>query len=162
MAEIKRQQNLGSLCLSGCWLLEKAILVPEINFNIPYNTELINKQALEAVNLAVKDVKAPGLWWAYDITYLDVLEGTLETGYFKESNMAGISLRAQIDRKNNVIVITIKGAGPYYSDLPVDKAKQYFSNALICELNKMVTIHTLNRSHSQQSINSCEEVGITK
>ncbi|POZ51507.1 hypothetical protein [Methylovulum psychrotolerans] len=147
----------ATVWLTGCWMLEKVVLMPESHSKIPFNTVLINKEVLDAVALAIKDVgardsdeKIPYLDlsgaikdvgvrdWDEQITYLDVSEGTLETGYFRKSNIAGIRTRVQIERDDKVIVIVVKGAGPYYSELPIEEGRRLLQAALIRRLAEAV------------------------
>jgi len=54
---------------------------------------LTNKQVLAIVALALQDVKANS--WSYEITYLDVVGGALETGYYRMPNIAAMQLRSR-------------------------------------------------------------------
>ena len=121
--------------LSSCGMLEKVWLVPEVRSEVPFDTKLINKQVLDAVAMAVTNVNVT--FWSRDITYLDVLEGTLETGYFRTPNIAAAQLRIEIDRDSKVIVLTVKGAGPYYSKLPVEECHRLFRAALLRKLSEV-------------------------
>ncbi len=120
----------------GCAMFEKVLLVPEVNSAVPFDTTLINMDALNAVALAVQDVNVS--FWNKDITYLDVLEGTLETGYFRKPNIAGLRLRAQVERNDKLIAITVKGAGPYYSKLSVEEGLQAIQTAITRRLAEAV------------------------
>ena len=99
--------------------------------------------ALNAVALAVKDVNVSS--WGKDITYLDVLEGTLETSYFRKPNIAGLRLRAQVERNDKLIAITVKGAGPYYSKLSVEEGLQAIQTAITRRLAEAVQAKKFNR-----------------
>ena len=129
---------------SGCAILEKAILVPEVHSSVPFETDLINIEVINAVALAVKDVVQIHSWHK-EVTYLDVLGGILETGYFRKPNIATIRLRVQIERDNKLIAITVKGSGPYYSKLPIESGHQAFQEAVTNRLAEAARIKKVAR-----------------
>lgn len=132
------------LWLCGCAVLEKVALVPEASSEISFDTVLINMEVLNIVALALKDANVTNLHT--EITYLDVLEGTLETGYFRESNIADMRLHVQIERDNKLIAIVLKGAGPYYSKLPVEESLWQVKEAIICRLAEAVKAKNISHS----------------
>ncbi len=121
----------------GCSLLEKIWLVPEVEVNVPFDPILYNKQVLDAITLAVGDLDGQkSILWNNDVTYLNVFEGELETGYYSTPNTAGIQLRVEIERDDHKIRLTVKGAGPYYSKLPLQEALEQIQSAVIRRLDE--------------------------
>ena len=123
----------------------KSFLVPEVDAEIPFNTVLTNKEVLDVITLAAHDVKVASgrdreLLYPYmdKITYLNVIEGTLETGNYSKSNVTGIRLRAEIERDKQLIDITVKGVSSYYSKLPIDKGLQEIQMAITQQLTEAV------------------------
>ena len=73
-----------------------------------------------------------------DVTYVNALEGELETRYYRKSNIAGMNFRAEIERDDQMIRLTVKGAGPYYSKLSLHEGLREVQTAVVCRLQEAV------------------------
>lgn len=121
------------LSLTGCTVLEKVLLVPEVNAEIPFNAKLTNEEILNTIASSVKKIKIanPNLFIHNDeITYLNVEKGIIETGRYSDSNVTGMRFHAEIERDEHLISITIKGVDIYYNRIPLDKGLQDIKTAI--------------------------------
>jgi len=50
--------------------------------------------------------------------------GVIETGEFSEANLAGFRVRGTYVLRENRMTLLLRGAGPYYIDLGVERAGQ--------------------------------------
>jgi hypothetical protein len=108
--------------LSGCSVLEYLWLVPRASGEVSFNPAYSNEEVIDIfVQLA-----QPELTGFNDPSesYRNIDEGIVEIGSYQKSNIAGYSAHTEIDRKQHVLTFVVKGAGPYYMALPVDKVKQ--------------------------------------
>ena len=113
----------ASLLLCSCGLIEGLGLVPRVRVSIPVTQDLTNEQLLTCVEQSVEKTRAMSVGWSFSTktTLSNVEKGVFETGDFGESNVAGLRVKAVIAGKPRFIELTLKGAGPYYSDLHVDQ-----------------------------------------
>jgi hypothetical protein len=115
--------------LSGCSVLEYLWLVPRANGEVSFNPAYSNEEILDVfVQLAQPELSG---FNAPSESYRNIDEGIIEIGSYQKSNIAGYSAHAEIDHKQHVLTFVVKGAGPYYMALPVDKVIQ----KIICKLS---------------------------
>lgn len=139
---LRLQLLIVVLSLTGCAVLEKVLLVPEMDAEMPFNPSLTNKEVLDAITLAVKDVQVANpdaRIYNENVTYFNVAEGVIETGHYGESNFTGMKLRAEIERDEHLIDITVKGTDIYYSKIiPLDKGLREIQMAITRRLAEAV------------------------
>jgi hypothetical protein len=114
--------------LSGCSVLEYIWLVPRASGEVRFNPAYSNEEMLDIfVQLARPELSG---FNDPSESYRNTDEGIVEIGSYQKPNIAGYSAHAEIDRKQHVLTFVVKGAGPYYMALPVDKVMQ----KIICKL----------------------------
>lgn len=64
------------------------------------------------------------------VTVNDPARQVFETGDYEAANVGGFRVRMTYSEREHLAQIEIKGAGPYYTDLGVDKAMADFKGAL--------------------------------
>ena len=136
------------LFIPGCAVLEKAWLVPEEDVQLSYSSLLTSQDVIDVLKDVLKELHSPTKWWNYKVSYVNIDEGILETGNFSESNVVGIRLKARIKPDKHIIKITLKGAGPYYSKLPVNDALNTFVSTFSKKLAERAQSKSGNKSIS--------------
>jgi hypothetical protein len=109
--------------LSGCSIIEYLWLIPRASEEISIEPKQSNAEILAAVESASIQANFP-MWKLPAVSYSSLEKGVIEFGPYRQSNVAGYAVRATIDRKHNLLKIVVKGAGPYYAELPVDDAAE--------------------------------------
>ncbi len=74
--------------------------------------------------------------WNDRVTRRDERVGIIETGAFENDNVVGFRVRARFAADAEAILVTIKGAGPYFMDLGVEKAFAEFDTRMRVCLSK--------------------------
>jgi hypothetical protein len=69
--------------------------------------------------------------WVRRVTRKDIGAGVLETGDFQDDNEMGFRISARHNAASGEVVLSIKGAGPYFMDLGVESAAQQFAQGLL-------------------------------
>ena len=117
--------------LSGCAFFEYFGLVPRAHETVSFNSAFTDAEILTAVERCALTANL-GVWSrnGLEVTRRSVNDGVIELGPWRESNVAGYAVRASIDRRKSRLRLVVKGAGPYYSKLPVDEAVQLLSQYL--------------------------------
>ena len=121
--------------LSGCGLLEYLWLVPRAQERVKFDPDLTNEEIFTAVERAALAPELHALN-RLDVSRRDVDKGLIELGPFRESNVAGYAVRAMIDRPESQLTLVVKGAGPYYSHLPVKESARHLAQDLSNALAK--------------------------
>jgi hypothetical protein len=117
------------ISLSGCEIVEYLWLVPRSEKEVSISSTQTNAEVLDAFEKTMTESKVP-MWPKPLVTYRNVGKGVVEIGPFRERAIAGYTARASIDRRNGLVKVVVKGAGPYYSELPVDEVAEKIAVAL--------------------------------
>ena len=121
--------------LSGCGVFEYLWLVPRAHENISFDPALTNAEILTAVERTTLAVKVHS-YSETQVTRRDDAKGFIELGPYRQSNVTGYAFRAEIDRGEHLVKLVVKGAGPYYSDLPVDDVARELAQQLSQTIGK--------------------------
>ena len=101
--------------LTGCAVLERVWLVPRASRIATIPSGVSSSEMLDAfMNAAQNHFVSFG---KPIVTFRD--EETIEVGHWRKSNTAGYSGKAKINNTKTQLSFTVKGAGPYYTKLPV-------------------------------------------
>lgn len=101
--------------LSGCVVLERLWLVPRASRSLNIPSGVSSAAMLDAFkNASLTHFVSSG---KISVTFRD--EKTIEVGHWRKSNTAGYSGKATINNANTQLSFTVKGVGPYYTELPV-------------------------------------------
>jgi hypothetical protein len=126
---------VAMVALSSCAVLEYIWLVPRANGSVDFNSALTNEEVLNRFTQIAQTELEKWAWGRGNSneTYRDEDQGIVEIGPYRKSNVAGFAAHAEIDRSQHRhrLVFTVKGAGPYYMPLPVDKVVQKITCRLL-------------------------------
>ncbi|MES9903816.1 MAG: hypothetical protein ABW168_14215 [Sedimenticola sp.] len=117
--------------LSGCAAMEYLWLVPHNSMNIEIPNHVTKAEAINIFGIVAIDQLTA--WGNRSVTYQNNEEGVIEIGPWRKTNIAGYAARAEVKDNGSTLYFFVKGAGPYYSDLPVEKK----SNEIYSELNRI-------------------------
>lgn len=121
----------STVVLGGCSsinaLIVKAIFrVPTAQTTIQVATHSPVEQVFDCAQKRLDQLRKKEGFWDAEVTLRDLAAGTLETGEFQVDNAIGFRLRLEYQRTMGVINLRMKGAGPYFADIGVDKALATF------------------------------------
>ncbi|MES9857225.1 MAG: hypothetical protein ABW166_11535 [Sedimenticola sp.] len=136
--------------LSGCAAMEYLWLVPRNSMHIEIPSHILKAEALNLFGeVAIKRLTA---WGERSVTYLNEDEGVIEIGYWRKTNIAGYAARSEIKDNGGKLYFSVKGAGPYYSELPVEQASKDIHSELSKRFSAVLLDHDLSNSLTRPSI----------
>lgn len=110
------------IILAGCGLYESAGGIPKATAVLQAPDGAAVEQVFDCAETSINDLSEPGGFWRSDVTRRDVVEGILETGDYRKTNVGGLRVRITFGGRSNEITMDLKGAGAYYKDIGVEKS----------------------------------------
>lgn len=114
---------LASAALAGC--------VPEASTTVPLPGNLATAALFACAETALQDVHRHDEQWNTRITRRDIAAGRFETGDFHESNVMGYRVRLARTHAEPSAALSVRAAGPYFTDLGADRALSAYRTALV-------------------------------
>lgn len=114
---------LASAALGGC--------VPEASTTVPLPGNLATAALFACAETDVQDMHRHDEQWSARITRRDIAAGRFETGDFDESNVMGYRVRLARTHAEPRAALSVRAAGPYFTDLGADRALSAYRTALV-------------------------------
>ena len=113
---------LASTALTGC--------VPEASTTVPVPRDLATTALFACADTILQDLHRRDEQWNARITRRDVVAGRFETGDFDEANVMGYRVRLARTDAEPRADLSVRAAGPYFTDLGADRALAAYRTAL--------------------------------
>lgn len=108
--------------LTGCVMSNTPMKAPAAEGSVPVPAGFGADAVLSCVDTSVRALHEKNELWNVRITRRDAGRGLFETGDFDDDNIGGFRVSAQYAPDANTVRLRLKGAGPYFMDLGVEKA----------------------------------------
>jgi hypothetical protein len=95
---------------------------PTAEGSVPAPDGIGAEAVLTCAETSVRKLHDSNELWNIRVTRRDPARGVLETGDFDDDNVGGFRLGVQYALESNAVLMRLKGAGPYFMDIGVDKA----------------------------------------
>jgi hypothetical protein len=124
---MQRQIGLAAFFLScaGC-----AMLTPTASGTVAAPAGTTVEVVFSCVEDSVRSLHQAQSLWDDRVTRRDGHTGTIETGDFEDDNVVGFRVRVRFALDAGEILVLIKGAGLYFTDLGVDEALAAFDSRM--------------------------------
>lgn len=96
--------------------------VPQDSGSIVVPAGLSNAALVDCVEATVRELHGADEQWSLRITRRDVARGRFETGDFDRANVMGYRLRLVRDGDAARATLSVRAAGPYFTDLGAERA----------------------------------------
>lgn len=110
------------LSLTGCVMSNTPMKAPAAEGSVPAPAGIGAEAVLSCVDTSVRALHEKNELWNVRITRRDAGRGLFETGDFDDDNIGGFRVSAQYVADADTVRLRLKGAGPYFMDLGVEKA----------------------------------------
>lgn len=110
----------GCFALSGCAVVE-AVIEPRASDVLAVRADTTTQRVFDCAQASVAAVSARGRHWDTRVSRIDSARGVIETGDFARSSRVGFRSQVVHSPDAGLVFIRLKGAGPYYIDLGVDR-----------------------------------------
>lgn len=110
------------LSLTGCVMSNTPMKAPAAEGSVPAPAGIGAEAVLSCVDTSVRALHEKNELWNVRITRRDAGRGLFETGDFDDDNIGGFRVSAQYVPDADTVRLRLKGAGPYFMDLGVEKA----------------------------------------
>lgn len=108
--------------LTGCVMSNTPMKAPAADGSVPVPAGIGAEAVLSCVDTSVRALHEKNELWIVRVTRRDTGRGLFETGDFDDDNIGGFRVSAQYAPDANAVRLRLKGAGPYFMDLGVEKA----------------------------------------
>jgi len=108
--------------LTGCVMSNTPMKAPASSGSLPVPAGIGVEMVLSCVETSVHALHEKNELWNTRITRRDAGRGIIETGDFDDDNIGGFRVSVQHALESNDVRMRLKGAGPYFMDLGVEKA----------------------------------------
>jgi hypothetical protein len=126
MRAVRLPMSTASLVLllssTGCVMSNTPMKAPAVEGSVPAPAGIGVEAVLSCVDTSVRALHERNELWNVRITRRDAGRGLFETGDFDDDNIGGFRVSAQYAPDANTVRLRLKGAGPYFMDLGVEKA----------------------------------------
>lgn len=109
--------------LSGC--------VPQDTSALPIPANVSTVALFDCAGTAVHDLHRGDARWNARVTRHDPAGGVFETGAFGEANVMGYRVRLVRHDAAPKAVLSVRAAGPYFTDLGAERALSRFRSTLV-------------------------------
>lgn len=113
---------LASAALAAC--------VPQATTTVPLPGNLATTALFACADTTLQDLHRRDEQWNVRITRRDVVAGRFETGDFDEANVMGYRVRLARSDAEPRVALSVRAAGPYFTDLGADRALAAYRTAL--------------------------------
>lgn len=108
--------------LTGCAMSNTPMKAPATAGSVPVPAGIGAEAVFSCVETSVQTLHDRNELWNIRVTRRDAGRGLIETGDFDDDNIGGFRVSVQHDSDSNDLRMRLKGAGPYFMDLGVEKA----------------------------------------
>lgn len=123
--------------MTGCSANAWSSKAPASSQELPVPGGVGTETLFSCVEATVQTLGQANSHWRHPVTVRDVAGGRMETGDFNSDNVIGFRLKLGFKPNAPSASVTLKGAGPYFSDLGVKAAaKTLVDETGKCLMNK--------------------------
>lgn len=108
--------------LTGCVMSNTPMKAPASAGSLPVPAGIDAEAVFSCVETSVHSLHDRNQLWNIRVTRRDAGRGVIETGDFDDDNIGGFRVSVRHNPESNDVRMQLKGAGPYFMDLGVDKA----------------------------------------
>lgn len=110
------------LFLTGCAMNDSQMKAPSFAGSLPVPPGTGTEAVFSCGEASLRVLHDRNELWNTRVTLRDVGGRRMETGDFSDDNVGGFRVSVQYSPESNVVRMELKGAGPYFMDLGVEKA----------------------------------------
>ena len=103
---------------------------PQDASTIPVPTNLRTAALFDCADASIRDLHRRDEQWNARVTRRDVDAGRFETGDFGKSNVMGYRVQLLRRDRDPRATLSVRAAGPYFTDLGADRALSTFTSTL--------------------------------